>query len=432
MIRVAVLVLDRIDEGIAQEGFEPIGAMTVVAALQEEGFEAQLFAESQYESDEEMKAGVIHYNPGVIGFSTMTRNWLASVQLAQDLEVSLGRIPVVFGGWHTSGIVWHARRQEFPDLWQELLCHPNWYAVEGEGMDIAPELVRVLLTGGDINPIQGIAYSDGGKLVVTAVRPRRDPKLWTIACRDGFASKPPAILTVVMGAGCHNSCVHCQTSRVYLGGCKHRPIQQIIAEIELLVGLYGPGRKIWLLLEDSTSNPQWLTKLCQAIIEAGLYEKAGFVSFADAADFDGEGGSAMLCLMKEAGWESLLFGIETTSPAVLACLGRQTSFDHVKGFVEKARVAGLGLHGTVMIGYPEETEEQLLRSLQTIQGLDIRITSIMVMPLPGTPYYVSVRTAGLLREDTSFADYDGKVPIIKTSISPARLQELRQEYTSSI
>jgi ribosomal peptide maturation radical SAM protein 1 len=92
---------------------------------------------------------------GIIGFTSMFHQNVASVTLAKMIKDLYPTVRIVFGGAHYDGEMGLEYFRAFP--WID-------YVVVGEGEEPFPALVRQILDGGDGPPPPGVAYRKDGKV----------------------------------------------------------------------------------------------------------------------------------------------------------------------------------------------------------------------------------------------------------------------------
>lgn len=440
--KVAVVVRDAIpDITVVPTRGVPMGAMAVSGACLAAGMDTRIFCDTHFLGTDSWEAAllaaVVEYGPDVICFSAMTFAWPVCVDLARKLEF-ICKTPIIFGGWHVTGIAWHvARGNPYPELVEDFQGHPGWYGVVGEGYQTVVELIHKLVNGDVPADTKGIMRMVNGEPVVTPPQARLPANLWPEVDRRFDtplvvepAGRSPIQSLLTAGAGCRYHCINCQTPSS-VGGVQQRSPEMVVAEMKQLVCAHGfVGHTIWFTDEDM-GDLAWLLKICRLLRQTGLAEHVRWSSFGTASDFtrDPVLGAEVLRTLRSSGYtESMVVGVESANQRTLEKLGRPTSFEQFKLFVEMAKKAGISLWVTVMVGYPWETEAELRSSLRAISQLDIRHISLSQgMPLVGTPWYLQVRRAGLLLQGRTWSDYTGGVPLIRTPMDSDKQERIRLE-----
>ena len=103
----------------------------------------------------------------------------------------------------------------------------------------------------------------------------------------------------------------------------------------------------------------------------------------------------------------------------------------MRGLIESCKKYGLRVVGNYMIGYPDETRSEILKTIKFAKecmewGLDAS-NFFLTMPLPGTPMFDECIEKGWLPKD-----YDPdkmqwtKATMMNTEVPPEELEDLRQ------
>jgi len=130
----------------------------------------------------------------------------------------------------------------------------------------------------------------------------------------------------------------------------------------------------------------------------------------------------------------LLFGVESGSQATLDRLNKGTT---VEGIISECRVPreeGLEPHITIMVGYPWETRENALSTLNLAKmlmekGWAVTLQSTIVIPYPGTKLYAEALENGWFRVDPKDYDrFDMKEPVLSTpDMAPEEVMKICDE-----
>jgi anaerobic magnesium-protoporphyrin IX monomethyl ester cyclase len=221
---------------------------------------------------------------------------------------------------------------------------------------------------------------------------------------------------VVASRGCYHNCGMC--SNKVLWNCRQtsRSAENVVDEIEILQKQFGINL-IWL--NDPNPSRKNLEGLANELLRRNTQIK--WRSFLNAEEAD----VSLYKLMHASGYELAIFGIESGSNKRLTAINkghtRETNFKAVT----LAKKAGFFVHGTYMVGYPDETKEEFLESfafLKTI-GLD-SVNFYFITPLPGTKFHEECQQKGLITSNDS-EQYDLVHPVIKTRL---RLEMGESQY----
>ncbi|MDD5730880.1 MAG: hypothetical protein PHN57_07125 [Candidatus Omnitrophica bacterium] len=126
-------------------------------------------------------------------------------------------------------------------------------------------------------------------------------------------------------------------------------------------------------------------------------------------------------MLKKANFRLLLFGLESANQKTLDRLKKGLNAERIINDCKAATKAGLFPHITIMFGYPWETYEEALKTLNLgkwllKRGYAYTMQATMVIPYPGTGLFAEAKSQGLLKT-LDWDDYDMKQPVLKTSMS---------------
>jgi radical SAM superfamily enzyme YgiQ (UPF0313 family) len=122
--------------------------------------------------------------------------------------------------------------------------------------------------------------------------------------------------------------------------------------------------------------------------------------------------------MKKAGFRLVLFGLESANQKTLDRINKKVTVSEIIESCKMARRAGLYPHITIMFGYPWETYEDALETLNLgrwllKKGYAYTVQATIVIPYPGSRLFDECHRDGLLRS-LDWNDYDMKKPVMKT------------------
>ncbi len=178
-------------------------------------------------------------------------------------------------------------------------------------------------------------------------------------------------------------CTFCSWTTLYPNFRTASP-EKLLDEIGLLIQKYG----IREIFDDTGTFPrgEWLKKFCE-----GMIERKYKISFMANFRFDYIN-EKIAPLMKKAGFRLLKFGLESANQKTLDRLCKGTKVEDIEKGCKIAKDAGIGVHLTIMVGYPWETRDDAMRTLDMAKklldkGLADMLQSTVVIAYPGTPLY---------------------------------------------
>lgn len=227
--------------------------------------------------------------------------------------------------------------------------------------------------------------------------------------------------------GCPHRCAFC-TAHVYNGrGFRKRSIPSLIQEIEFNISLGVHDFLFWT--EMMTADARYLNSFLDALIEKELHKKIRWVCNSRTDTVNPE----MLKKMKSAGCWQIAFGFDFGSDRMLTHTkkGGRATVELSKKAAQWAHEAGLVVDGHFMIGYPGETEPEMLKTIDL--ALDIPLTFshfYSVVPYPGTDLYKQWLEERKQKDQKAvvWSKFDQQDPLIDSNeVSTERILELKKK-----
>jgi len=223
--------------------------------------------------------------------------------------------------------------------------------------------------------------------------------------REGWRLKE-RFFYISASRGCVYKCTFCSWAQMLYGGTfRQRSVDNVMGELRYLKEKYAP-EEIFFDDDTFTVNRKWTEEFCRRLIE----EAPGFIwSCNGRVDNVDEG---MLGLMKKSGCRMIKFGIESANPDTLVRIRKGYTVEDVRKAFAAAKRAGLMTHGTVMLGYPWETEKDMLRTVQFVKSLaPDQVQFSFVIAYPGTQLYKEALENNWLRfRDGEWEKLDMSLP----------------------
>ncbi len=319
------------------------------------------------------------------------------------------------------------------------------------------EIGKILRKGSqDFSNVSGVAFLHNGRIQVNPTGlvqqdldklpiPARDmlplERFWKIARPHGSGfsfDKPPAYASAMTSRGCPYRCDFCHISGEGEGSItgnigKFRYQSEERVEKEMLQ-LKQLGVKYVFIEDDSL-----LAKKKRALNVFRMLIKFGF----ELGDVNGVNLShlftrqdgrlvvddEMLETMAEAGFRKLVFPVESGSQRVIDkwVSGKisHTKYD-IPLLIRKAQTLGIDVASCYLIGYPDETYEELIQTLTCAEehrdAGSSYVNLTIVTPFPGTALFNFVMQNDLLLPGVELADLDWMRPSMKTLIEPCVLE----------
>jgi anaerobic magnesium-protoporphyrin IX monomethyl ester cyclase len=381
----------------------PMGLLFLAASLERAGFTVLIHdaRTCPKAATREWLTSQLERDPLFVGISAMTVQLGHGCEIAQQVRAEAPSVPVVWGGAHASLFPKTVTRDAAAD-----------YVVQGEA-DESGVLLAEALVGGeqDFDSIPGLfARTEDGSVVqgprtaiidVTSLpspayhllqlEPYEDRRI-----PGGAAVRGVDILT---SRGCPYRCAFCPNELLLGRRWRKRPIDQVLAEIDLLLSggrinhvwfmddlFIGDKERVVAIVEHLHRNFPWV--MWEANVRADMFRD----SMVD---------TNFLRFLKETGCVSLRMGAESGNDDVLRILQKDITVDQTVHAVAQCHDVGIVPVLFFMMGIPGETKEALFDTLQLMSRLRQRYPSAVVCgpglfrPYPGGELYDAARKAGL-------------------------------------
>lgn len=324
------------------------------------------------------------------------------------------------------------------------------------------EIGKVLRTGSkNFSNIDGVAFVENGKVKINPLRfieddldklpipARHKLPLKRIAeinrphggslRKIGTLEKPNIYVSMMTSRGCPYKCDFCHISGEQEGSItgnigKFRWQSEERVEQEI-VAIKKLGTE-YIYIEDDSFLARKKRALAILKMITKYRKRLGDVNGVNLSHLhknDGNGkiiiDEEMLETMAEAGFDRLSFPVESGSQRIInRWVSGKISHDKydISALIKKANSLGITVSSCYLIGYPDETYEELAQTYLAAQrhrdaGSEY-VNFTIVTPFPGTALYEHVIQNNLLLPGIDIADLDWMRPSIKTVIDPIYLE----------
>ncbi len=316
------------------------------------------------------------HSPDVVAFGAQCTTYPPTVSIAQRVRDLLPETRIVVGG-HNASFVAERTLEKFP--WIDAV-------VRGEGERAFEELLQVWSKKRALSEIAGVSWRCDGKILNTPERPLIEdlnslplPDYRLAAPLDEYreaCNLDRAIAILEVGRGCPHRCVYCSESALWRRQSRVFSIDRLIGEMTLLREQYGA--ECFLLAYDQfTADRRFVEAFCRRVIDEGLNRLPWYcISRLDTVDQD------LLRLMRQAGCESMCYGIDSGSKRTLAFIGKQIEADMLPQRVRETTELGMVPTLSFVIGFPDERREDIDATLTLALETGIRGNSNPLLQIP--------------------------------------------------
>ena len=205
-------------------------------------------------------------------------------------------------------------------------------------------------------------------------------------------------LEVLTSRGCPFKCTFCAAHPVFGYKWRARSAENIILEIKHLIAAYGVEH-INFIDDNISLDSNRMESLLDQLIKERLGITWSAVSGLRISTLNKE----MLEKIKESGGTRINLAIESGDPMILDAMDKGLSVEKIREIVRICGKLSLNPRGYLMIGYPGETRESFLKSVEFCEelktaGMKTFILSI-AQPYPKTPLWKMCRKQGYLVRD---------------------------------
>ena len=220
--------------------------------------------------------------------------------------------------------------------------------------------------------------------------------------------------------GCPFRCVFCATTS-FKGRYQMRPVGDVLNEIRHLKDMYGI-QELDIIDSNMVINKERTIELLRGIQAIGIsWANPGGIW---VGGLDPE----LLDVMRASGCYQLSLAIESSTPRILEeVIDKPTRIDHVKPVVDYCRRIGIDLHAFFVVGFPEQSVEEIQADYSFAREMDFSSVSFnIISPLPGSRLYEE--HVG----NVEFSEIDLRKASIKhPQISQRRLEEMIHKYNKT-
>lgn len=217
--------------------------------------------------------------------------------------------------------------------------------------------------------------------------------------------------TTSTARGCPYTCTFCADKRYWGGKVRRRSVDNVIKELELLKSTYKI-KSVDFADGTFTFDRKYLETFCNKMIEQELDIPWRCTARYDNLDEE------LLELMKRANCSGLFIGLESGSNRILKAIGKKTTTEQIVTVSKMVHDFGIPSVTSVMLGLPDENEEDMQETLNLMKEID---TDIFVVnnytPLTGTSLYDSMSKEDRKNIDWQKVGYESYDNYFSKSIS---------------
>ncbi|MBU0951912.1 MAG: B12-binding domain-containing radical SAM protein [Elusimicrobia bacterium] len=401
-----------------------LGPLYLLGLLEKNDIEGFLFDER---IDPKALDKLLAYKPDIVGVSAVTPAYLRGLGAVKEIKTSLPNVKIAFGGAHPSILPDSVIKEPAVD-----------YVFTGESEFPFLELCRKIkennISKESLSQVNNLYFKNGTEIVQTSRQPFLEDKdldklpfpafhkmdlalYFSNTQTHGLFKKGKRILPVMTTRGCPSTCTFC--CRVMGRKIRCRSVDNVMSEINYLIKQYKVD-EIYFEDDNFTVLRNRALEILDRMtaIKPPVYLKFANGIRADLVDAE------ILKTMKKAGVYSLSFGIESGSKNTLAKMKKGLNLEKARENILLAKSLGFLVGSNCIIGYPEETIEDIKESINFFLKLPLDSMAIVnLVPFPGTEARAVCEEKGYLTDkalnwDNYYFSINNPIPLIKTPMLP--------------
>ncbi len=197
-------------------------------------------------------------------------------------------------------------------------------------------------------------------------------------------------LDVLLGRGCINRCAFCAYST--MGPVRFHSAEYMVEQILRMRSSYHID-SVYFIDSSIGNNRKLLVDLCERMIKVGWGNDFEWYANMRSNQVDED----LLRLMWDAGCRSLFYGFESGSQRMLDAMNKRCTVEQNMAAAQLHNRLGFFYHASMLVGFPGETEEDILQSVQFLHAVrPPRIGINWYVPLPGSDDYANLKGRGAL------------------------------------
>jgi len=353
----------------------PLGLAYLASVAREKGHDVKIVDSlaEDYTFDE-VKKIISQYSPDLVGITSTTSMIPDAYQVANIVKEISSDIVVAIGGPHVTFV---------PELTLKENSNID-YVIKGEGEIAFSGILDVMDNKKEKKDVLGIAYRNGNGIVDNPPQPLiRDVDTipepsWDLLPMDKYKIDGVQFGTIMTSRGCPYNCIFCSSSLQFGKQWRGHSVERVINELKVLRYKYNK-REIEFLDDTFTLNMKRAIELTKRIYEEGLDIRWSASARVNLFSED------IARNMKMAGAHTVYFGIESGSQKILDFIGKGITPDLAKKSVGIANNAGLNTLGSFIIGFPDDTVEDVKTTINFSKKVGVTVAQFTIAtPYPGT------------------------------------------------
>jgi radical SAM superfamily enzyme YgiQ (UPF0313 family) len=328
---------------------------------------------------EAMCEPILELNPLVIGLTVLADTLPTCLLMGQYFKHRFPQVPIVFGGPGLYGCV-----PQVLNRYGDCLD----YACLNEGELCMVDLCQRLAEGETLPLVQGFQMVrekqvlDGGRRPLADLNQLPSPAYDLVEVNSYLELASPRIFDIYLGSGCTYACQFCVTAPFWEKKFRAKNPKTVLSELDTLNAKYGI-QKFNFLHDNFANSKEYLNNFIDYFKEFNHRYEWGCAVRPDNVTRD------QLSRMRAAGCFNVFCGTDSGSTNILRAMKKMPNAQRSYLFFSNCQEVGLQFETNTIIGYPNETDDDLEESLDMVFASvaygAVNSDVSVLQPLPGAP-----------------------------------------------
>jgi radical SAM superfamily enzyme YgiQ (UPF0313 family) len=359
--------------------YPPLGLLYVSAYLKSKNIDNAVF-DTTFSSQAAQLDYILEKQPKIICIYTNFMTKIEVIKLIKILQTERYNFPkIVLGG---------------PDVTYNVdnyLKAGADFLIIGEGEETTFELYNAIMSNGNLQQVNGIAFIEDNQIIQTQARTKFKeldelplPNREAINMQNYLATwknnHGKSSMTISTQRGCPYTCKWCSTA-VYGQSYRRRPANQVAEEMKMLKEQYHPDA-LWFVDDVFTVSHKWLLAFKEEVLKQDAVIPFECITRAERLTDE------ILQLLKDVGCFRIWIGAESGSQTIIDAMDRRVDVNQVKKVIQDTNAMGIETGTFIMLGYPGETEKDITETIQYLKDANPTLYTITIAyPIKGTSLY---------------------------------------------
>ena len=299
---------------------------------------------------------MLQESPDLVGMSvTATSQVMPAFTLARQLKEKNADIHITMGGSVFTKLIDNLQQNHLLfDLVDSFIVFEGEHALLG--------LIEQLEGKMDFSKVPNLVYKEGDRIRVNEPFHIEDINSLPTPDYDGFPLdrylSPKRVLPLQGSRGCYwRKCTFCN---LHVDNLKFRlrNLDLVLEDMDRLKEKYSAE---YMFFSDECMPVKQLDSLSSKLIEKG-----NDIKWMAGIRFDKGLTKDILAKAREAGCLKMVFGLESSNKRVLSLMDKGIETEITKNIIDYCDETGIAVHMYVIVGFPSETREEALETLDFV------------------------------------------------------------------